>query len=229
MYIPLSESAKLVAEDLPLNSVVIMPRLSSLFPALLALILGLYLRPLLSPSSTILTAPSSELSSKPFLEAVSHRRSVYTLSNSSTIPDSHLLSILEDALEKTPAAFGSFTTRLVLLLRDEPASAAAEKKSTVDTKGGGAQVRMWDLVEKVLRAKFDEKGGDEKDWEATRQKIDGFRGAYGTVSAIRSFSSNYRLASHHLSWNLSLTDNAVYTYILTIDWFYRAGLLCCQT
>lgn len=58
---------------------------------------------------------------------------------------------------------------------------------TVSTKAGGAQVRMWDLVERVLRAKFDEKGGDEKDWEETRKKIDGFRGAYGTVSAVSSF------------------------------------------
>lgn len=48
-------------------------------------------------------------------------------------------------------------------------------------------MRMWDLVEWVLRAKFDEKGGKEKDWEETRKKVDGFRGAYGTVSVVSSF------------------------------------------
>lgn len=92
-------------------------------------------------------------------------------------------------MEKTPAAFGSFTTRLVLLLPESPgAGGAGEKEGKVGAKGG-AQKRMWDLVESALRKRFDEKEGrDEKEWEETRRKIDGFRGAYGTVSTFYIFS-----------------------------------------
>lgn len=163
------------------------PWISLLAPAL-ALLLGLLLQPLLSsftPSSLIIVP--SALTSIPetslaFLDALAHRRSVYTLSNTSTISDAHLISILEHAIEKTPAAFGSYTTRIVLLLRDAASSAAfiGEEGGGVV---GGAQDRLWDLMEKALRQRYDEKEGkDEKEWEETSKKINAFRGAYGTVS-----------------------------------------------
>lgn len=161
-----------------------MPRPSSFILPLLALFLGLLLQPLLSSLSlpNLTTTPRpNEGASEPFLSALSHRRSVYTLSNSSTISDPRIVEILKQAIEKTPAAFGSFTTRMVLLLRD---GGSVEGGRGVAKRGGGAQQRMWDLVERVLREKFEQGGKHESEWEQTRQKIDGFRAAYGTVSTV---------------------------------------------
>lgn len=51
-----------------------------------------------------------------FQEALAHRRSYYSISNTSPIEDSQIEDIMRFALTVTPSAFNSRSTRLVLLL-----------------------------------------------------------------------------------------------------------------
>ncbi|EIM89054.1 Nitroreductase [Stereum hirsutum FP-91666 SS1] len=96
-------------------------------------------------------------SSAAFLEAVANRRSVYTISNESTVSDEKLKEILTTTLEETPSTFGSFTTRLVLLVKKD-------------------HEKLWDITAEVLKAIVPAEG-----WEATKTKIDSFKAGYGTV------------------------------------------------
>ncbi len=50
-------------------------------------------------------------------EALKHRRSYYSLSNQSTIPDNEIEEILNFAALNIPSAFNSQSTRMVLLLK----------------------------------------------------------------------------------------------------------------
>src|SRR5436190_1432854 len=126
-------------------------------------------RPLLLPSTTTTTSSSSSSSTprrtmgsvskeSPFLQAVTARRTNYTLTPASSIPDARIQEILTTTLENAPSTFGSYTTRLVLLVRDE-------------------HRKLWDLVEDAVRAVTP----PEQFAAHTKPRLDGFRNAYGTV------------------------------------------------
>ena len=92
------------------------------------------------------------------LDLIKERRSNYTLSPESTISDEEIQKILEVALEEAPSTFGSFTTRLVLLLKEE-------------------HYKFWDIVTETIKAVT-----PTEHWEAgTKARLAGFRNAYGTV------------------------------------------------
>ena len=93
-----------------------------------------------------------------FLAEIKERRSVYTLSPETTIPDSEIQTILKAALDEAPSTFGSFTTRLVLLLKEE-------------------HFKFWDLVIESVKAVT-----PAEQWESsTKGRLAGFRNSYGTV------------------------------------------------
>lgn len=94
---------------------------------------------------------------KDFLTAVRERRSLYAISKESTIQDSKIEEIITEAVKYTPSAFNSQTTRIVLLL-------------------GEHHNRLWDLTTEVLRAIV-----PANEFEPTQQKMNGFRGGYGTI------------------------------------------------
>jgi predicted oxidoreductase (fatty acid repression mutant protein) len=94
----------------------------------------------------------------PFLEAVIARRTNYTLTPKSSIPDSRIQEILKIALENAPSTFGSYTTRLVLLLKDE-------------------HFKFWDTATEVVKAVTPPEQFDAH----TKPRLEGFRNAYGTV------------------------------------------------
>ena len=54
-------------------------------------------------------------STTPFLTAISSRRSVYTLTNNSPIPDSRIISIVHEALKYCPSAFNVRSSRCIIL------------------------------------------------------------------------------------------------------------------
>ena len=93
-----------------------------------------------------------------FPEALANRRSYYNLTRQSPISDQQIQSIVQEVMLKTPSAFNSQSTRAVLLL-----------------KSGHEQ--FWDIVKEVLLNKI----GPERFHNSTGPKLDGFRGAYGTV------------------------------------------------
>jgi predicted oxidoreductase (fatty acid repression mutant protein) len=94
----------------------------------------------------------------PFLQAVVARRTNYTLTPESSIPDARIQEILTTTLENAPSTFGSYTTRLVLLLKDE-------------------HFKFWDLVTDVVKSVTPPEQFDAH----TKPRLAGFRNAYGTV------------------------------------------------
>ncbi len=92
-----------------------------------------------------------------FMEAFKRRRSVYAIESSSPISDDRIQAIVEDAMEFTPSAFNSQSSRLVLLL-------------------GPEHRRLWEMAEDVLRAVV-----PADSFHDTQAKLEGFRRGHGTV------------------------------------------------
>ena len=95
--------------------------------------------------------------SKDFLSALRERRSIYGLSKESPISDQQIQEIIAEAIQHTPSAFNSQSTRLVLLL-------------------GEQHNKLWDITSNVLKAVV-----PADQFSSTQQKLDGFRNGYGTV------------------------------------------------
>ncbi|TGO55964.1 hypothetical protein BCON_0084g00320 [Botryotinia convoluta] len=92
-----------------------------------------------------------------FIDLLKARRTIYALSNKSTIPDSKIQEIVEQAVLHVPSSFNSQSTRVVLLLK-------------------GEHEKLWDITKEVLKGVV-----PEAQFEGTAKKIDGFRAGYGTV------------------------------------------------
>jgi predicted oxidoreductase (fatty acid repression mutant protein) len=106
-------------------------------------------------------------SQKSFLEAVKDRRTYYQLNKESPISDKQITEIAEQAILHVPSSFNSQSTRLVVLLNKDHET-------------------FWDYVAEVLKPMV-----PEDQFPQTKQKLDGFKGAYGTVcfSEFALFSS----------------------------------------
>ena len=99
--------------------------------------------------------------SKTTLETVqqvfSDRRSIYALGSDLPVKPKEILDVIENVILHTPSAFNSQSSRIVVLF-------------------GEQHQQLWDITE----AKVREAVGDG-DFSASKQKIDGFRAAAGTV------------------------------------------------
>ena len=91
------------------------------------------------------------------LEEIKVRRSTYTLSPESTLSEARIKEILETTLEEAPSTFGSYTTRLVLVVKEE-------------------HKRLWSIITDVIKAITP----PEKFEGYTKQRLEGFANAYGT-------------------------------------------------
>ncbi|KAL9001495.1 MAG: hypothetical protein Q9169_000070 [Polycauliona sp. 2 TL-2023] len=96
-------------------------------------------------------------STKSFAEAVKDRRTYYSLTNESTIPDSRIQEIVKDAVLHTPSAFNSQTSRVVVLL-------------------GKEHVKTWDIIAEVYKQQL-----PEEKFNQANKRFQGFRAAYGTI------------------------------------------------
>lgn len=90
-------------------------------------------------------------------QAFDERRSIYALSNELPVEPQAIVNMAERVLLHTPSAFNSQSSRLVVLF-------------------GAEHQKLWDIAEEKLRAAV----GDG-DFSGTKQKLDGFRAAAGTV------------------------------------------------
>ena len=90
-------------------------------------------------------------------QAFDERRSVYALGNELPVEPQAIVNMAERVLLHTPSAFNSQSSRLVVLF-------------------GAEHQKLWDIAEEKLRAAV----GDG-DFSGTKQKLDGFRAAAGTV------------------------------------------------
>lgn len=92
-----------------------------------------------------------------FFNAMKNRRSIYSISNSSTVSDEKIKEIVEESVKHTPTAFNSQTGRVMLLLNEN-------------------HNKFWDITEDALR-----KVVPEGQFEPTKEKIESFRSGYGTI------------------------------------------------
>ena len=90
-------------------------------------------------------------------QAFDERRSIYALGNELPVEPQAIVNMAERVLLHTPSAFNSQSSRLVVLF-------------------GAEHQKLWDIAEETLRAAV----GDG-DFSGTKQKLDGFRAAAGTV------------------------------------------------
>ncbi|WP_201554541.1 MULTISPECIES: nitroreductase family protein [Psychrobacter] len=90
-------------------------------------------------------------------QAFDKRRSIYALGNELPVEPQAIVNMAERVLLHTPSAFNSQSSRLVVLF-------------------GAEHQKLWHIAEEKLRAAV----GDG-DFSGTKQKLDGFRAAAGTV------------------------------------------------
>lgn len=90
------------------------------------------------------------------------RRSIYSLTNESTISDERIEEILSDVIKNMPSGFNTQGTRMVVLLKEE-------------------HQKLWDIAHEVASATVPV----EQFEKLYRNRIAGFRAAYGTVSYIQ--------------------------------------------
>ncbi|KAI0764386.1 Nitroreductase [Trametes elegans] len=110
-----------------------------------------------------------------FFEAVKNRRSVYTITSESTIPDSKIEEIIATAVKHAPSSFNSQSSRAVLLLGDE-------------------HKKLWEITLNVLREIV-----PAEQFPTTEAKINGFAAGHGTVlffedqSAVKDLQTKFPL------------------------------------
>ncbi len=94
---------------------------------------------------------------KNYYEVMEKRRSVYALTKNTTINDKEIKEVVEHSLNHTPSAVNSQSGRVVMLF-------------------GKDHDQFWDMTKSALKY-----SQPEDRHEATEEKINGFRDAYGTA------------------------------------------------
>ncbi|MFS0782609.1 nitroreductase family protein [Bacillus sp. 1P06AnD] len=94
---------------------------------------------------------------KDIYNALKDRRSIYAISKETPITDEKIQEIVEHAVNHTPSAFNSQTSRVLVLF-------------------GEQHDRLWDLTKETLRKVVPAEG-----FAGTEQKMAGFKSGYGTV------------------------------------------------
>ncbi|MCK1990999.1 nitroreductase family protein [Peribacillus muralis] len=94
---------------------------------------------------------------KDFFLAIEDRRSYYSLSKETVVPDKRIKEVIDHALQYSPSAFNSQSARLVVLT-------------------GQNHDQLWEITKDTLRMNV-----KKKDFTKTEEKIQSFKNAYGTV------------------------------------------------
>lgn len=109
-----------------------------------------------------------------FLSALVTRRSVYQLSNDSTISDQRIEEIIKHVLSVAPSAFNTQSTRIVVLHKDQ-------------------HRKLWDIVKASVAPLV---SGEQA--TMTNKKIESFQSAYATVLFFEDPSPYEPLAAFKL-------------------------------
>lgn len=92
-----------------------------------------------------------------FLSAIEARRSLYAISNEKVVSEKRVQEIVEFAVNHTPSAFNSQSSRVVVLF-------------------GEQSNKFWDIVTETLR-----KVVPADNFASTQEKMDTFNAGYGTI------------------------------------------------
>lgn len=121
---------------------------------------------------------------KGFITAIKNRRSFYSLSKESTIPDEKIEEILRTSLLYAPSAMNSQSTRIVLLL---------DKNHD----------KFWDMLLDIMRGML-----SKERFPSTEAKLNGFKNSYGTIlffedqNVVKSLQERYPLyADNFPKWS----------------------------
>ncbi|GAM85917.1 hypothetical protein ANO11243_039270 [Dothideomycetidae sp. 11243] len=141
------------------------------------------------------------------VDAAINRRTIYQLTKTSPVPDSRLLELVRHAARHVPSGFDSQTTRMVVLLSAE-------------------HDRFWDFVWDALQPHL--KSEDQS--KASRARIDGFRGAHGTILFFESQNAQDATAKKFPTYadkigQFGEHSNAMHQYLLWTA-FEAEGLGC---
>jgi predicted oxidoreductase (fatty acid repression mutant protein) len=116
------------------------------------------------------------MASKAFLDTMLGRRTIYALQKASPVSNGRIQEIVKHTLLHTPSSFNSQSTRIVILF-------------------GAEHEAHWAATDKILRAMHPDK--PEAEYAATTgNKMNGFKGAYATVSGRLPESLRDSLAEH---------------------------------
>lgn len=122
---------------------------------------------------------------KDFWEAVKGRRSFYAIGKEPVLSNDEIIALVEAAVKEAPSAFNSQGARAVVLLGKEHDS-------------------FWDLTTEVLRSVV-----PAESFAPTAQKMESFRGGYGTIlffedqSTVQSLQNQFPLYGDNFPvWSL---------------------------
>lgn len=95
--------------------------------------------------------------SSQFVELLKKRRSQYALTKTLPVSESHLISVIQDAVKYSPSSFNSQSSRVVITF-------------------GEQSNKVWDITKAALRSRLD----DDR-FATTAAKIDSFAAGAGTI------------------------------------------------
>ena len=96
-------------------------------------------------------------SSTAFLDATRSRRTMYKITNESTISDNRIEQLVCHAIANIPSAFNTQSARIVVLLKQE-------------------HEKLWDISKEIFQKVI-----PADKWGYIEGRINGFRAGYGTV------------------------------------------------
>ncbi|BGP13146.1 hypothetical protein JCM10213_000276 [Rhodosporidiobolus nylandii] len=103
------------------------------------------------------TSAAPSAASKSFLDALRERRTIYALSKSSPVSQDRIVELVQEVVKHAPSSFNSQTTRAVVVF-------------------GDSHDKVWEIAKDKIRAIVSDDA-----WSASEQRLNGFKGAAGTV------------------------------------------------
>jgi predicted oxidoreductase (fatty acid repression mutant protein) len=97
------------------------------------------------------------MASDPFFAFVEARRTIYSLSDSSPIPDARIIEIVQKAIRHVPSSYNVQSARAVVILKEE-------------------HKKVWDFADAAIKATM-----PEAVYTMLAPRFAAFRGAYGSV------------------------------------------------
>ena len=95
-----------------------------------------------------------------YFDLIHQRRTYYSLTNTSHVPDSRIIEIVHEAVRNSPSSLNGRTSRVVVLLGDE-------------------HRKLWDIALDALKGIL-----SVNQWKVYEKKLSDRKAAYGTVSDI---------------------------------------------